>query len=221
MSTIKVDTIQTRTGSGNIAVSNALSGTDIISTANITNNAVTAGKLASTLDLSSNTLTMPTGHRTLSAVHGVTEPQDNTTSFVGTVNYAGHGSAFTAFTKTFTPTSSSSFLLISYVCSFYKASQLVGFMARLKVNGSYVVPVGGDNGGHFGSKYKFHRSGSVPSASMHAEFSGQFGYFYNSSAACTVAIDINIYDESTNSGVGINPNTNQPGTMTIFEFGAS
>ena len=35
MSTIKVDTIATRTGSGNITVSNALSGTDIISTANI------------------------------------------------------------------------------------------------------------------------------------------------------------------------------------------
>ena len=35
MSTIKVDTIATRTGSGNITVSNALSGTDIISTTNI------------------------------------------------------------------------------------------------------------------------------------------------------------------------------------------
>ena len=221
MSTIKVDTIQTRTGSGNITVSNALSGTDIISTANITNNAVTAGKLASTLDLSSNTLTMPTGHRTLSAVHGVTEPQDNSTAYIATVNHSGHGSTFTAFTKTFTPTSSSSFLLISYVISFYKASSLVGFMTRLKVNGSYAVPVGGDNGGHFGNKYKFHRTGSVPAASMHGELTGQFGYFYNSSAACTVAIDVNIYDESTNSGVGINSSGNQPGTMTIFEFGAS
>ena len=46
MSTIKVDTITTRTGSGNITVSNALSGTDIISTANIASNAVTTAKIA-------------------------------------------------------------------------------------------------------------------------------------------------------------------------------
>ena len=52
MSTIKVDTIATRTGSGNITVSNALSGTDIISTTNISDNAVTNAKIAnSTLDL--------------------------------------------------------------------------------------------------------------------------------------------------------------------------
>ena len=47
MSTIKVDTITTRTGSGNITVSNALSGTDIISTANIAANAVTDAKIDS------------------------------------------------------------------------------------------------------------------------------------------------------------------------------
>ena len=46
MSTIKVDTIQTRTGSGNITVSNALSGSNIISTANITNSAITDAKIA-------------------------------------------------------------------------------------------------------------------------------------------------------------------------------
>ena len=52
MSTIKVDTIATRTGSGNITVSNALSGTDIISTTNISDNAITNAKIAnSTLDL--------------------------------------------------------------------------------------------------------------------------------------------------------------------------
>ena len=47
MSTLKVDTIATRTGSGNITVSNALSGTDIISTANIAGGAVTDAKVAS------------------------------------------------------------------------------------------------------------------------------------------------------------------------------
>ena len=46
MSTLKVDTIATRTGSGNITVSNALSGTDIISTANIAASAVTDAKIA-------------------------------------------------------------------------------------------------------------------------------------------------------------------------------
>ena len=46
MSTLKVDTIATRTGSGNITLSNALSGTDIISTANIAANAVTDAKIA-------------------------------------------------------------------------------------------------------------------------------------------------------------------------------
>ena len=46
MSTLKVDTIATRTGSGNITVSNALSGTDIISTANITDDAITQAKIA-------------------------------------------------------------------------------------------------------------------------------------------------------------------------------
>lgn len=59
-STIKVDTIETVNGSGNITVNNALSGTDIISTANITdanittakiaNNAVTSGKMFSTFE---------------------------------------------------------------------------------------------------------------------------------------------------------------------------
>ena len=80
MSTLKVDTIATRTGSGNITVSNALSGTDIISTANIAADAITQAKiasdavtqakiasgavdateLASTLNLASKTLTIPT-----------------------------------------------------------------------------------------------------------------------------------------------------------------
>ena len=70
MSPIKVDTIATRTGSGNITVSNALSGTDIISTANIAADAITQAKiaagavdateLASTLNLASKTLTIPT-----------------------------------------------------------------------------------------------------------------------------------------------------------------
>ena len=46
MSTIKVDTIATRTGSGNITVSNALSGNNIISTANIIDGNVTNAKLA-------------------------------------------------------------------------------------------------------------------------------------------------------------------------------
>ena len=49
MSTIKVDTIQTRTGSGNITVSNAFSGTDIVSNANIAD--VAATKLTGTLDV--------------------------------------------------------------------------------------------------------------------------------------------------------------------------
>ena len=46
MSTLKVDTIATRTGSGNITVSNALSGNNIISTANIADDAITDVKLA-------------------------------------------------------------------------------------------------------------------------------------------------------------------------------
>ena len=45
MSTIKVDTIATRTGSGNITVSNALSGNNIISTANIIDGNVTTAKI--------------------------------------------------------------------------------------------------------------------------------------------------------------------------------
>ena len=44
-SKIKVDTIETVAGSGNITVNNALSGTDIISTANIAANAVTTAKI--------------------------------------------------------------------------------------------------------------------------------------------------------------------------------
>ena len=46
MSTIKVDTIATRTGSGNITVNNALSGSNIITTANITDDAITQAKIA-------------------------------------------------------------------------------------------------------------------------------------------------------------------------------
>ena len=45
MSTIKVDTIATRTGSGNITVSNALLVLNIISTANITDLVVDAKML--------------------------------------------------------------------------------------------------------------------------------------------------------------------------------
>ena len=46
MSTIKVDTIATRTGSGNITVSNPLSGSNIITTANITDANITTAKIA-------------------------------------------------------------------------------------------------------------------------------------------------------------------------------
>ena len=59
MSTIKVDTIQTRTGSGNITVSNAFSGTDIISTANIADDAITNAKIATGVSASKLTGTMP------------------------------------------------------------------------------------------------------------------------------------------------------------------
>ena len=48
MSTIKVDTIQTRTGSGNITVSNAFSGNNIVSDANIATG-VSASKLTGAL----------------------------------------------------------------------------------------------------------------------------------------------------------------------------
>ena len=46
MSTIKVDTIATRTGSGNITVSNALTGNNIITSANITDANITTAKIA-------------------------------------------------------------------------------------------------------------------------------------------------------------------------------
>ena len=51
-SKIKVDIIETVAGSGNITVSNPLSGSNIISTANITDNAVTMAKLPSPLSFS-------------------------------------------------------------------------------------------------------------------------------------------------------------------------
>ena len=48
MSTIKVDTITTRTGSGNITVSNALSGNNIVSDANIATG-ISSSKLSGAL----------------------------------------------------------------------------------------------------------------------------------------------------------------------------
>ena len=45
-SKIKVDTIETVAGSGTIAVNNALSGSNIISTANVSNSAITDAKIA-------------------------------------------------------------------------------------------------------------------------------------------------------------------------------
>ena len=48
MSTIKVDTIQTRTGSGNITVSNPFSGNNIVSDANIATG-ISASKLTGAL----------------------------------------------------------------------------------------------------------------------------------------------------------------------------
>ena len=45
MSTLKVDTIATRTGSGNITVSNALTGNNIITTANVADDAITGAKI--------------------------------------------------------------------------------------------------------------------------------------------------------------------------------
>ena len=89
MSTIKVDTIATRTGSGNITVSNALSGTDIISTANIAANAVTDAKIATGITASKLTGALPAidGGSLTGAVGGFVKLLD--TSFGG---YVGSGS---------------------------------------------------------------------------------------------------------------------------------
>ncbi len=67
-SKIKVDIIETVAGSGNITVSNPLSGSNIISTANITDNAVTMAKLPSALSFSGKTVsnfTNPNGYNLL------------------------------------------------------------------------------------------------------------------------------------------------------------
>lgn len=64
MSTIKVDTIQTRTGSGNITVSNAFSGNNIVSDANIATG-ISASKLTGTMPLAS----FPSGSIIQTQVH--------------------------------------------------------------------------------------------------------------------------------------------------------
>ena len=69
MSTIKVDTIQTRTGSGNITVSNAFSGNNIVSDANIATG-ISASKLTGTMPaLDGSALTGVTGASMVKLAH--------------------------------------------------------------------------------------------------------------------------------------------------------
>jgi len=97
MSTIKVDTITTRTGSGNITVSNALSGNDIISTANIAANAVTGAKLASTISTNhtfSGTLTVPAATSAYQHIKTIEGSNASSVDFL-------HGSNGVTFDNTF------------------------------------------------------------------------------------------------------------------------
>ena len=136
MSTIKVDTIATRTGSGNITVSNALSGTDIISSANIAANAVTTAKIAAdaitTAKLATNAVRdeMPSG----SIIQ--TSAMAQTNDLQVTINNSSSNTAITGITTTITPTLASSKIKVSLHTQVYAPNgQYLAVMIFRSVNG--------------------------------------------------------------------------------------
>ena len=107
-SKIKVDTIETVAGSGTITVNNALSGSNIISTANVSNSAITdakiAGMAATKLTGTVSNARFPTG--------SIIQVQENTRTT--TFNVAASGSyTDMGLGVVITPTSTSSKILVT------------------------------------------------------------------------------------------------------------
>ena len=127
MSTLKVDTIQTRTGSGNITVSNALSGTDIISTANIAASAVTDAKIAS--GVSATKLTTGTVAAARFPTGSVIQVQENTRTASFSVSANGSYTDM-GLGVVITPTSTSSKVLVTISLNGYyeRLGGVVGYI---------------------------------------------------------------------------------------------
>jgi len=145
MSTIKVDTIQTRTGSGNITVSNALSGTDIVSNANIAD--VAATKLTGTLDVAR--VSAGTAIQVVNTANGTNY---NTTADSGGAA-TGHA-LFTNYSVTITPVRTGSRFKVDGKVSSVGFANTTGVgaiysLVKYSIAGGTVTAAGIDTG-HYG-----------------------------------------------------------------------
>ena len=133
-SKIKVDTIETVAGSGTITVNNALSGSNIISTANVSNSAITdakiAGMAATKLTGTVSNARFPTG--SIIQTSAMTQVND----LQVTINNSSANTAITQVTTTITPARASSRILVNLHTQLYAPSgQYLAVMIFRSVNG--------------------------------------------------------------------------------------
>jgi len=197
-SKIKVDTIETVNGSGNITVNNALSGTDIVSNTNIAD--VAATKLTGTVA----TARFPTG--------SIIQVQENTRT--ATFSVAASGSyTDMGLEVVITPTSTSSKILVTLSLNGYyeKLGNVAGYIhtriarviggsagAVTGVNTNFDTEIGrnGSQGDHRNIVMTILDEPSTTSEiTYRAEFitaSGSSGVMYNDTSATSTAIAMEI-----------------------------
>jgi hypothetical protein len=167
-----------------------------IQAADIDDGAVTAAKLASTLDLSGKTVTLPSGTvagKTLRNVHA----SYLQSAISASVNHSGHNSGYDVLSLTFTPPTSANIVIVDFSIPVTKSHNRTGFDPILYVNSSETSGI--DGSGHFGCWYEWHRMEIVTNG--YVPLRGHKIFNYNSSSSCTITIKVRVYDENTGSTI--------------------
>ncbi len=186
-----------------------LSGSTGITSANIADGAIVTGDLASTLDLSSKSLTLPIGSGAIKSVYAQTFSPQLTISG----SFSGYSSMYSAGAITLTPKSSSSKLFVAFNCGWTKNTDRPGLDFQLLINGSGANGIDGSS--RFGMRYEGHRRAVVSQGYFMS--SGSKLYQCTGTSQITVGIGFIIYDESTSFTVNA-AHSEFPLTMQIMEF---
>jgi hypothetical protein len=194
-------------GSTGIVEANIANGA--ITTPKIADGAVVAADLASTLDLSSKSLTLPIGSGAIKSAYA----QSFTPQISVSGSFSNFSSMYSVGAITLTPKSSSSKLLVAFNCGWTKTTSPVGIDFQLLINGSGANGIDGSS--RFGMRYEGHRRAVVSTGYFMS--SGSKLYQCTSTTQITVGIGFIIYDE--NSSFTINAgHTDFPLTVQIVEF---
>lgn len=180
-----------------------------ITSAKIASGTVAVSDLASTLDLSNNSLTLPIGSGAIKSVYA----QKFTPSLTISGSFSEYSSMYSVGAITLTPKSSSSKLFIAFNCGWTKNTTPVGLDFQLLINGSGTNGI--DASSRFGMRYEGHRRDT--NATGYFMSSGSKLYQCTSTSQITVGIGFIIYDE--NSAFTVNAGHGDfPLTIQILEF---